>query len=445
MPLSNRLPTTASGRSTPIGKLTQLKKKKTSLESVTVKPELEPELEPEFVIADTQPLVILNTPSVSTNLALRETLDLQRKQIRTLGETHDSFDQQFAELYSAYGRRLLKAGRLDDARKMFANALHNVKINNGVNSVEQRPVLRDLVEMGLATGNLSDAEEQLKRLLWIEKEDPEDSYSFDLVMKLANYYLDKHLTSRRPTETSLIGLNKSIHYFGYALRRYSSALVAKPSLPYGDFAYAHFLKRQVFTEIDSKLYQDAQRRRFTDLSTIDSHLLTNNSFSQINQFLRLFYSAAKKRVDVEGATKALLSIGDLTLLYGNPKGANTYYQLARKNAEHLPKSHPIAKSFDAPLALPAFKLSKQRDPTAGGRAYQTVPMLLNIDATGTVVRVTRQSQAGISMGLRIKANHMAKRLRFRPIIDEGELKSIENHPYDIHVLIIAPRHWADKK
>jgi hypothetical protein len=328
---------------------------------------------------------------------------------------------------------------------MFANALHNVKINNGVTSFEQRPVLRDLVEMGLATGNLSDAEEQLKRLLWIEKEDPEDHYSFDLVIKMANYYLDKHLTSRRPTETSLIGLNKSIHYFGYALRRYGSASVAKPELPYGDFAYAHFLKRQVFTEIDSELYYDAQRRRFTDLSTSDSRLLTNNSFSQVNRFLRLSYSAAKKRVDIEGATQALLSIGDLYLLYGKPRGANTYYQLARKNAEHLPHSHPIMTSFNAPLALPAFQLSKQRDPTAGGRAYQTVPMLLNIEASGAVARATRQSLIDIPMGLRIKASHMAKRLMFRPIISDGELKPIDNHPHDIQVLIVAPRHWADDK
>lgn len=170
------------------------------------------------------PIVLLK-PNLAAILSLRQSLDLQFKQLQQLTETEDSFNPRFGELYSAYARTLMKMGRLPEARKMFVNALHNVKVNNGVNSMQQRPVLRELFKMEFFTENVNDAEKHLKRLLWIEKENSDDSYSFDMIMTLGNYYLSQYLVSKKPTETSLIGLNESIHYFGYALRRYRTPLL----------------------------------------------------------------------------------------------------------------------------------------------------------------------------------------------------------------------------
>ncbi|MGK0374413.1 MAG: tetratricopeptide (TPR) repeat protein [Arenicella sp.] len=121
------------------------------------------------------PIVLLK-PNLAAILSLRQSLDLQFKQLQQLTETEDSFDPRFGELYSAYARTLMKMGRLPEARKIFVNALHNVKVNNGVNSMQQRPVLRELFKMEIFTENVNDAEKHLKRLLWIEKENSDDSY-----------------------------------------------------------------------------------------------------------------------------------------------------------------------------------------------------------------------------------------------------------------------------
>jgi hypothetical protein len=104
--------------------------------------ELEANTEPEVKVEDfveTSPIkfVVLLEPELGAALALRQALDLQFDQIQSLAETEDSFNQRFGELYSSYARTLLKVGRPTDARKMFANALHNIKINNGVNSLQQ--------------------------------------------------------------------------------------------------------------------------------------------------------------------------------------------------------------------------------------------------------------------------------------------------------------------
>jgi len=392
----------------------------------------------------TEPKISLKQ-SVDLNLQLKETLDLQFKAIQKLSETEDSFSEQFGELYLAYARSLLKVGRLDDARKMLANALHNNKINHGVNSLEQRPILRELFTMSLTIGNFVDAEKHLKRLIWLDTGAAEDTYSFDMIMQLGNYYLDQYLMTPAVTEESLVALNKSIRYFGYAIRRYSDASIKKLPLPYGDFAYAHYLKAKVRTEIDAELYVNARRRSYTEIDKHDTRSSTDDPFSESNRYLRLAYSKAKDDLDLGGIVKALLSIGDLHLLYVNASAANIYYQLARESAVALDSSHPIVQSFNDPVKLPAFELSVKRDPTAHGRSYQIVPMLLDVNINGSIGSVTRQSGVDLPMGMRIRAKQLAKSLRFRPVIDNGELVSVDDYHYDVQVPVRKHGSLANKE
>jgi len=384
-------------------------------------------------------------PVVRFNSELKDTLDRQFLAILKLEENADSFNEQFGELYAAYARTLVKAGRFDDARKMYAQALHNVKINNGVNAREQRSILSELFEMSLSIGNSADAEKHLKRLLWIDSEYPEDTYSFDMTMQLANYYLDQFLMTPVATEASLVGLNKSIRYFSHAVRRYSETSIKSSALPYGDIAYAHYLKAQIRASIDPELYVNARKRSYTDLDENDSRRSIDNSFGQSNRFLRQAFSKAKSEKDYVRAVEILLALGDIHLLYHGAHDANYYYQEARKAARHLPENHPIVSSFSGPVKLPAFKLSVDRTPLSYGRSYQIVPMLLDIKKSGYVGTVTRQLDVNIPMGVRIRAKETAKLLRFRPIIEANKLVAIDDHQYDIQVSIRKRSALANKE
>ncbi len=384
-------------------------------------------------------------PNVIFNSELKDTLDRQFLAILKLEESADSFSEQFGELYVAYARTLVKAGRFDDARKMYAQALHNVKINNGVNAREQRSILSELFDMSLSIGNSADAEKHLKRLLWIDSEYPEDTYSFDMTMQLANYYLDQFLMTPVATEASLIGLNKSIRYFSHAVRRYGETSIKSSDLPYGDIAYAHYLKAQIRAHIDPELYVNARKRSYTDLDENDSRRSIDNSFGQSNRFLRQAFSKAKSEKDYVGAVEILLALGDIHLLYHGAHDAIYYYQEARKAARHLPENHPIVSSFSGPVKLPAFKLSVDRTPLSYGRSYQIVPMLLDIKKSGYVGTVTRQLDVNIPMGVRIRAKETAKLLRFRPIIEADKLVAINDHQYDIQVSIRNRSALANKE
>lgn len=374
--------------------------------------------------------------TVDRNLEYKDTLEQQYAAIQQLAETEDAFNEQFGELYLAYARSLLRVGRLEEARKMFANALHNAKINNGVNSLEQRPILRELFSMNLSIGNSAEAEKHLKRLIWLDSSFPVDTYSFDMIMQLANYYLDQYLMAPKIGEDGLTALNKAIRYFGYTIRRYHDAPEAKNlTLPYGDVAYAHFLKTQIRPSVDDDIYLNARKRGYLRLDKHDSPTSIDHSFSQSNRYLRLAFDKASKEKDVDATIKAIVNIGDLHLLYGNHLNANVFYQRARKVAENLPEEHPILRSFNEPVELPAFDLSVERGALSYGHSYQVVPMLLDINRNGYIGGVTRQPDVNIPMGMRIRAKNAAKSLRFRPIINKETLVSVDDLAYDVKVRI----------
>ena len=161
------------------------------------------------------PLINVN-PLITVSPELRASLKRQFQQIQILKETEDAFSEQLGESYRAYGRSLTQAGRTEEARAMLVNALHIIKVNDGVNSIEQRPVLRELFEMNLALGNTKEMTAQVDRVIWLENRHSEeqDSYSFDMVVRLGNYYLDLYLKKPVSTELNLNHLNKATRYLG---------------------------------------------------------------------------------------------------------------------------------------------------------------------------------------------------------------------------------------
>lgn len=375
---------------------------------------------------------------------LNKIISLQFNEILKLEETEDAFDERFGELYFAYGRSLLNAGEIDEAIGMFKNTLHNIKINNGVRGIEQRPILRALFEANLATDRHIEAEQHLKHLLWIDRNHSSDMYSMDIVIKMANYFFDQFRTSRTVTEQGLIGLNKSIGYFRYAIQNYNHT-TGKTPLPYGDFAHAHYLKTLVHSSTDPELYVIAQRKSLSSLRGIGvTRAIIENSFMQSDFYLKQAYEQAKKSLDLNVTIKSLIQLGDLHILYGSLKGARTYYKFAYELALALPKNHPIPLSFTQPVKLPAFELSnfsRNHQKTM----HEIVPMLIDIDKNGYVSSASRVRNIEFPMGLRIRAKNIAKALRFRPIINMTGLTSYSDLQYDVKVTQITPPSFTARK
>jgi len=385
-------------------------------------------------------------PIVTLSPELRDSLERQFQQIQTLKETEDAYSEQLGESYLAYGRNLMQAGRIDESRKMLVNALHIAKINNGVNSIEQRPILRELFEMNLALGNSEETEDHLKRIIWLEKKQPQndDIYSFDMVVRLGNYYLDLYLNNPVVSELSLSHLNKSVRFLGYAVSRYGDRPLSEVLLPFGELALAHHFKSRIQNDVDRTFYQDTRQRSFTDLDRQSRKPVRTNSFSRSERYLLDYLRKAKTERDLINTIQALLALGDINLMSDRINTAGKYYDLAWTGAQNLPVTHPLAESFNAPVKLPSFNFSVVRKPNASEREFEVVPMSINIDDDGKVRKVAREALIDTTVSTTTRARRIAKRIRFRPIIENGKLIPVSDYRYDVQVSVRKSKTVAAK-
>ena len=377
-------------------------------------------------------------PQIDISDEQRQSLEAQFAQIQTLKETEDAFSEQLGESYLSYGRILMQVGRTDEARKMLVNALHVAKINNGVNAIEQRPILRELFELNFALGNSQDAEENLRRIVWLEKKIPNnrDFYSFDLFTRLGSFYLDLYLSDPVINQLSLDRLNKAITYLSYTLNRYGDFPLSQVLLPFGELAHAHHLKDQIEGQVNRSYYQNTSQRGRYDLDRSKVPAGSRvSSFARSEGYLKKYLFKAKEEKDLVNTIHALLGLGDINLLNDRALIAHNHYELAWDAAQYLPVDHPIVVGFDSPHRLPAFNPSVIRQKIEPRRRQALIPLSVNIDAAGYVTRVSKDALIEVSNSRTNRARRIAKRARFRPIIENGKLLAVNDHTHDVRLSV----------
>jgi len=386
------------------------------------------------------------TPIVTLSPELRDSLERQFQEIQTLKETENAFSEQLGESYLAYGRSLTKAGRAVEARSMLVNALHIAKINNGVTSIEQRPILRELFEMNLALGNTEEMTDHVSQIVWLEKKNPDeqDTYSFDIVVRLGNHYLDLYLNNRAISELSLSYLNHATRYLGYVVNRYGDQPLSEILLPYGELALAHYEQSRIQNEVDRSYFQDTRKRSYNDLNKLKVRHSKVNSFSRSEGFLKDYLRKAKGERDLVHTIQALLGLGDLSLLTGRSTAANKYYDLAWTGAQSLPLTHPIVESFNSPVKLPSFNFSVLRRPSIPDRETELVALSINIDDDGRVRNVASKALVDTDTLTTTRARRLVKRYKFRPIIENGKLVASKDYRYEVRVVSRKAKNVASK-
>ena len=394
-----------------------------------------------------------SSPVIDLSPELRDAMERQFKQIRKLLETEDAFSESLGEVYLSYGNLLRQAGRLDESRDMLVNALHITKVNNGVNSIEQRPVLKALYELNFVRQNIEELEDNLGRIIWLEKKVPElnDDFSFDMIVRTGNHFLSAYLENPRSTDFNLVNLRRATQYFRLAVNKYGDRPLSVLFMPYGELAYANFLKGKLELEVNTsasaqRVLDDLNRfpeardgRRVKDWRR--SNGVLGGTFNASERYLKDYFRKAVKERDIEHAVYSLLNLGDLNILFGQRLGAKEYYEKAWDASQDLPPSHPIVASFDQPQLLPAFNFSdtylknKERRRILDGATIESVPLIFDVDTDGSVKRLQKDAVDGTTGSHLTRAKRFARRMKFRPIIENGKLVKSVEHRQDVEIKV----------
>ena len=386
---------------------------------------------------DTSPVV----PVVDLEPSLRQALEDQFSRIRSRIETENAFSAVLGEDYLSYGLLLRKAGRLDEARDMFVDALHISKVNNGVYAIEQRPLLRELFETNFLIGNIEESEDSLKKILWLEDQQSpvvRDRFSYDLLLKLSNHYIDAYLFQPGSGEVQALLLSQADKYSRLVINRHGSAPMSEALMPYGELALVHLFKRlqrEDAARLNNTFEQRSQFRSFRDYEQrIKSQNFYNDSFSKSDLFSKLYLKKAQQEGNVEQIVHALLGLGDVNLLFGRQLSAAQYYELAWLEAQKLPQDHPLVVSFEEPVELPAFNYAYPRKLVKRKYEYVTIPLVFDLDKSGRVGKVNKYVEGQKNHEFFNRARRAVKKTTFRPPIENGKMIGVNQVEHVVRVL-----------
>ena len=378
---------------------------------------------------------VSSVPIVDLPEGFREALERQFVEIQKLEEEEDAFSDSLGEAYFGYGNMLARAGRLDEARDMYAKSLHLAKINNGVYAIEQRPVLRALFDMHAAKLEVSEMETQLKQIIWLEKKNPDirDSFTYDMVLRLGNLFIDQYYYEPKLTEAALERVNKAIHFLNYAVNRYGHVPLSERSMPFGELALLQFIKSTINRELDRSFYEQSRFRQFADLDKAPKARTGSNHLGNGLYHLRKYLAKAQQEGNIEHEVRALRDIGDMYLLFNQGMSAEKSYQMAWLKASQLHESHELVTSFDTPARLPDFNYAGEREEIINLDRVVSVPLNFDIDQYGRVKRIHTVAADSDTPKMVFRAKRVTKRLRFRPVIENGQTIETNDFDYDVRV------------
>ncbi|RBP53240.1 hypothetical protein [Arenicella xantha] len=385
-----------------------------------------------------KPIVDL-TPEVSLNL------EILFKRILELQDSEDAFSANLGEAYLSYGQALMSAGRLDEARKMFANALHLSKINHGVNSLEQRPILGAMFELASAKGNLEAAQDSINRIIWLEgqSEQERDALAFDMVVRLGNEFINRFEYRPNAGEAGLMYLEQAEKYLKYAIKKYEKEPLNRYVMPYGELALVYFLRSTIKVDTATERYRLPAEWQERKLDFPQKKIISvPNGFANAERYLLRYLEKANAEGATEHAVKALINLGDLSLLYSHRDSAALYYQSAWESAQELPVSHQLFASFQNPILLPDFYYSRTRPPVEDRFPTVLVPLKFKLGKFGRVRSFGEIEEAHPYPDLIKRAKRAVKRLRYRPLIDRGHM--IASDELSRNIKVRAPRSKSEK-
>lgn len=381
-------------------------------------------------------------PIINVDPELKDTLNRQFNQIQTLFETEDAFSEKLGENYFNYGKLLLQVARADEAEEAFINALHITKVNNGVESIEQRPVLRELFEISYAKSDLKEADSIAKRIVRLEKHRPDnsDTYSFDILMRLGHLYLDMYLEDPINGEQGLTFINKAMNHFKYVDARYGDKPLSELLMPYGELAFLWYLKNQIRLEINEDLKRGSSVKSMAEIDRSQLVVTPERARRQGLKYLNAYYDKANDENDIESVVRALLNIGDLNLLYGRQADARQFYASAWQRSQALPNEHYLIKSFDGVVKLPNFKYALKKSRKSISKEYDEIPLTLTIDINGRVRKVKEMTiDGGLYKRSIGRAKRTAKKHKFRPILENGKPLKVSTVDYIVKLPARTPR------
>lgn len=285
---------------------------------------------------------------IATDTSAQDLLSI-RSQLDALESRADAYHIGISELSHDLAGLLVAEGEIDEAMSALQRSLHVSRINYGLDSPRQLPILESIQDLQVLSNQYESAGQTLDRIYRVYQTNYSDNDPklIDILTRIGVWHLAAyhHRIDR-------LG-------FEHLLTANSFLNVAHEQIVNSSFGYNYKLYNLLaFTKHGLATFagktSDGASGTNDTVSSQRNEITVSSAYRQGSSLLEHGLDEAHESKDPESLTKAILLYADWNQIFKNRHTARDLYKYAFRAASTLPESHPLRLSFNQPHRLPSF-------------------------------------------------------------------------------------------
>ena len=278
----------------------------------------------------------------------REALTQIQAKLELLESSRDAYDPEIGELSLELALHLKELGYLDLALVAYRKALHIVRINYGLTSEQQLPILEQIHEVYEKSNIVEEAGFILEKILLVYQEnyDPFSPAIADILERIGTWHLAAYYFELDRTPITHLIAAKDAFEVVYEIDNQNNSSEYNYDL-YNRLAMTYWGLSKFRIRPDP--YNDAVTLRY-QAEVVEQSV--NNSPHYAKAVLEKGLQVANETGDPENMIRAALMYADWSQMFNMRHTARQYYQTAYNQSALLPEDNPLRQSFSTPHALP---------------------------------------------------------------------------------------------
>lgn len=320
----------------------------------------------------------------------REEILLQiQSQLEHLESSRDAYDIGISELSLELGAHYAELGYYEQSLEAYRRALHIARINYGLTSEQQLPILEQFLDLYEKAGHMDEAEFIFQKMLLIYQEnyDPWSPAVASLYERIGSWHLAAYYFEIDEQPVShLVSANTALsnaHYIGRAQRDYSYNFDMYNLLALTNWGLSTYYTGPGTNNDHSNSRPNLSR---------EANMQISGAFRNGRILLEEGIEAALKTGDPENIARATLMYADWNQMFNRPRTARTHYLEAYNHIQQLAPDNPLKQSLSMPHALPNFD-ETEFSFRAQNKEYYEVPVAFDVSEWGRPQYVSIDDEA----------------------------------------------------
>ncbi|WDE04009.1 tetratricopeptide repeat protein [Thalassomonas viridans] len=364
---------------------------------------------------------------------LNDEIDKYQNAIEEIESVGGMYSEQIAQKLINLGNIYQHYDKHDDAVQVFKRALHLSRINEGLYSLTQIPILEKMIKSYKKRKQWTQVNDKYYYMYWLYARnfDDQDIKRLDMELQIANWHLEAYAMQLLPDPTQDL-------IYSYSLFDRAANLI---SSTYGDtdlrlitplnglMLTNYFIASHVTRNSVEKVYaMNEQLQVQMKKSDIVIAEMKRKSFATGKRIIerKLTVLHGQKPLNHQAIAKARLKLADWFLMHNKRQTALRHYQQAYDYAVTTDKNREfLDQLFSQPVALPHYPNLQQRTRTIKSDAELAADVSY-VHATLDVTKYGKAKNIKIvssnppdNSPIRTKALKSLRSTKFRPQISDG--------------------------